>query len=267
MDTDYACLRPWAEVPGLRPPAVRHSPRMHRTANESAPLLPTRTAPQPHRPHSCTTPRALSDAVFGIALSPDMERARVSGGVPRRALRNLRWGNAWMAAPPGHPFFGWLLSQLAPNARHANVMRAARRLALPHDGTRAVDPRARRQRRRRRHHHPPVGHAVQHEGHRGRAAAPVRQRQRARARALRAGRSSTRRPSPPSGRQPGPRTSGGAIVAAAHRNILAPPLHFGAASRRRDPDAEGNGNVAPDCSWQAASRPRLICKGDPDAGM
>ena len=125
MDTDYACLRPWAEVPGLRPPAVRHSPRMHRTANESAPLLPTRTAPQPHRPHSCTTPRALSDAVFGIALSPDMERARVSGGVPRRALRNLRWGNAWMAAPPGHPFFGWLLSQLAPNARHANVMRAA----------------------------------------------------------------------------------------------------------------------------------------------
>ena len=147
-------------------------------------LCPRPSCPQPLT--SLTTPLALSDAVFGMALSPDMERARVSGGVPRRALRNLRWGNAWMAAPPGHPFFGWLLSQLAPNARHANVMRAARRLALPHDGTRAVDPRARRQRRRRRHHHPPVGHAVQHEGHRGRAAAPVRQRQRARARALRA---------------------------------------------------------------------------------
>ena len=82
MDTDYACLRPWAEVPGLLP---------------------------------------AGHAVFGMALSPDMESARKSGGVPRRALLNLRWGNAWMAAPPGHPFVGYLLSQLASSAHHANV--------------------------------------------------------------------------------------------------------------------------------------------------
>ena len=59
MDTDFVCLRPFANVAGLLP---------------------------------------NGHFVAGLALSPAMEAARSSGGVPRRALRNLRWGNAWMAA-------------------------------------------------------------------------------------------------------------------------------------------------------------------------
>ena len=86
MDTDYACLRPWGQVAGLLPPG---------------------------------------HAVFGLALSPDTETNPQSSGVPRRALRNLRWGNAWMAAPPGHPFLDFLLSELNAAAKHANVIRAA----------------------------------------------------------------------------------------------------------------------------------------------
>ena len=93
----------------------------------------TKSSPAPH-PSPLHSPRAavrlatahrhllLDTHLFRrCQLLPPKPQARKSGGVPRRALLNLRWGNAWMAAPPGHPFVGYLLSQLASSAQHANV--------------------------------------------------------------------------------------------------------------------------------------------------
>ena len=60
-------------------------------------------------------------AVFGVGMPPDVLS---STGRAARVHRSQPWSNAFMAAPPRHPFFAFLVGQLVSAARHKSVLKA-----------------------------------------------------------------------------------------------------------------------------------------------
>ena len=138
-DTDYACLRPWESVAGLLPRGhavfgLALSPDMQQAKASSAAhqVLPRpspvalalsasscasrhRSPPPPPRHPPFSSPPALAAKTAGTQVG---RRAAPRAAQPALGQRvePPRVGSTW-----GHPFVGYLLSQLASSAQHANV--------------------------------------------------------------------------------------------------------------------------------------------------